>query len=234
MRQRILSLARSLGLEIRSARRHPNLADFLKNRRIEVVYDVGANVGQFAKQIRASGYAGDIVSFEPLSEAHAVLRGEAAADPRWTIFNTALGAMAERRDIQVSEASVFSSFLDKTKLAETFDQRARVIATESITIQRFDEFKFDLRTKRSFLKIDTQGFEQSVLEGAANSLPDFHGVLLELPIEPLYEPIWTLADALACMSAHGFSLAQVNPVNALPDDWVCAMEFDCLFRRTAT
>ena len=37
---------------------------------IDLVFDVGANTGQFASEIRDSGFNGRIVSFEPLSSAH--------------------------------------------------------------------------------------------------------------------------------------------------------------------
>jgi FkbM family methyltransferase len=43
--------------------------DFIENRGINLVLDVGANVGQFGLSLRNRGYAGQIMSFEPVSDA---------------------------------------------------------------------------------------------------------------------------------------------------------------------
>ena len=53
----------------------------LSHFRIDLVLDVGANTGQFGKRLRTLGYAGEIISFEPLADAHALLQAAAAADP---------------------------------------------------------------------------------------------------------------------------------------------------------
>src|SRR5690242_4817270 len=54
---------------------------------IDFVFDVGANRGQFAQQIRAAGFSGRIVSFEPLSDAHEKLRQAATRDVLWSVHD---------------------------------------------------------------------------------------------------------------------------------------------------
>jgi hypothetical protein len=58
----------------------------LRQFKIDLVLDVGANMGQFASEIRHCGYAGRIVSFEPLSQAHGQLLQSSAGDSLWEAY----------------------------------------------------------------------------------------------------------------------------------------------------
>ncbi|MFZ0497148.1 MAG: hypothetical protein WBE80_05265 [Methylocella sp.] len=54
----------------------------MRDRKITLVLDIGANKGQYGKSLRDTiGYKGRIVSFEPLREAFAILQQTAASDP---------------------------------------------------------------------------------------------------------------------------------------------------------
>jgi hypothetical protein len=102
---------------------------------------------------------------------------------------------------------------------------------EEITIARLDALFGPYRDRRVFLKIDTQGYERLMLEGAREALTKIVGVQLELPLVHLYNDTWSLADALAYMDQRGFVLAQLSPVNWLKEDPVSVVEIDGIFRR---
>lgn len=63
----------------------------LQSHRVSAVLDVGANSGQYARGLRGAGFAGRIVSFEPLPGPFAVLQRSASTDPLWECRRCALG-----------------------------------------------------------------------------------------------------------------------------------------------
>ena len=48
---------------------------------VDILFDIGANEGQFAREMREYGYKGTIVSFEPLTSARKKLLRLASDDP---------------------------------------------------------------------------------------------------------------------------------------------------------
>jgi FkbM family methyltransferase len=216
------------GVEIR---RSPSLLKFLKSRQIDTVLDVGANIGQFGLDLRDQGYRGRIVSFEPIKEVFAKLKSVADRDGNWEVHNCALGSSSSIQPINVSESAVFSSFLDQTTAAQQFDASAKVIREEQVEVRQLDDLFSQFSGHRVFLKIDTQGFERAVLDGARKSLKEIVGVQAELPIVHLYHGVWSFPEALDYMNQRGFVLGQVRPTNFDREEGVSLLELDCLFRR---
>ena len=68
-----------------------------------VMLDVGANRGQFARNLLKAGYQGRIVSFEPLAEAYAKLTQAAAGRKNWQVYRrAALGSRSGRAHINIA------------------------------------------------------------------------------------------------------------------------------------
>ena len=82
----------------------PGLSDFLDTRRVDLVIDVGANAGQFARDLRSLGYRGRIHSFEPLPTAFAELQSVAASDPLWEMSNVGVGRKAGKLEINIDKS----------------------------------------------------------------------------------------------------------------------------------
>ncbi len=227
----VKSNARRFGYDIARIEKVPDVSSFLASRRIETVFDVGANRGEFAGSIRAAGYAGKIVSFEPIRATFATLQSTASGDPRWETVNAALGAEAGTATIRVSEYSNFSSILPLTKAAEAFSEHSAVERLEEVPVLRLDDLYAPYANTATFLKIDTQGFERHVLDGARVALRSISGLLLELPIVHLYADTWSFTEAMEYINDAGFVLSQIAPVNYLTVDPESLVEVDCLFRR---
>lgn len=206
--------ARSLGVEVH--RYNPlhstdaRLLAMLNHHRIDVVIDVGANTGGYAQQLRASGFAGSIVSFEPLADAHIRLARNASGDAHWHVMpRMALGDEHGSIEINVAGNSTSSSVLPMLPLHEAAAPSSRYVGKESVPVRTLDSLDHPLLVdpaKRRFLKIDTQGYEMQVLRGATHSLEVCRGVQLEMSLVELYEGQQLFSDTLDWLSSKGFEL----------------------------
>ena len=182
---------------------------------IDLVLDVGANRGQFAAEIRRQGYAGKIVSFEPLSAAYTQLQQASMQDPMWEVGpRCALGDQAGEVEINIAGNSDSSSILPMLESHRSAAPESAYQGKEFVPIKTLDDVAGQyLKDARSvFLKIDTQGFEWHVLDGARETLPHIKGILVELSLVPLYEGQHLWRDVIARLEAAGFTLWAFKPV----------------------
>lgn len=179
--------------------------------RVSLVLDVGANEGQYASSLRASGYSGDILSFEPIRDAHERLCRAAAHDPRWQTKNVALGERKGRATLHVSANSYSSSLLPITDLCLDAAPDAAYRRTEGVDVMTLDSI--DLPEEASILlKADVQGYEPSVLRGASRLLHRIALLELELSLVPLYTGQALAHEVCALVRSEGFiPVAVGNP-----------------------
>ncbi len=230
MNQLTRAVYKRLGIIRLGRTRVRDLIDFIVDRRIDTVIDVGANVGQFGASLRSEGFRGKIISFEPIASVFQELANKAAADSNWEAHRCGLGSIAGTAQIHVSELTVFSSILDMTSTASLHDSRTAVTRTEDIEIRTLDQVAAGL-TGNILLKIDAQGYEKHIIEGGGQTIPRLLGIQLELPVIRVYEGEWQFHEALNYMADLGFVPAQIQVVNYHGADNVSAVDFDCLFRR---
>ncbi len=203
---------RVLDRQTRQAKREaivePGLDGILARADFGLVLDVGANQGQFARKMRDLGYFGPIASFEPMQEAFRRLSEMAKQDEKLTVFNTALGATNEAREIFISGNSASSSFLQIEDMTVSAEPLTSVVGTETVQIQRLDDIAeaiFAMRTSGPvLLKLDTQGYEREVLEGATETLSDVDYVLAECSLVSVYEGEPLIEEQIAWLRQRGF------------------------------
>lgn len=205
--------AYSVGLDIRrfTPYHHPGyqLKTALDHFKVDCVFDVGANTGQFGVELREVGYEGGLVSFEPLSEAHTALTETAKGDPKWRVHpRSAIGDHDGEIAINISRNLVSSSILPMLSAHSDVEKDSAYVGTEQVPIHRLDTIaqQYLSGSVTPFLKIDTQGFEPQVLDGAAGVLGKMKGVLLELSIVPLYERQKLWRDMVERLEGEGFTL----------------------------
>jgi len=217
-----------------------NLADFVQwSRLIDLVHrlgvnvflDVGANRGAFSKHLRLGGYSGRLISFEPIPEDQQRIRALASHDDNWRVCDYALGAESCRRSFNVNfsdDKTVFSSFLPiKQKVGE-----ARTISVE---VRRLDDVLPELiagiASPRIFLKMDTQGFDRQVFDGAVRYAEQIVGIQSEVSVIPLYEGMPHFTESLSHYESFGYRLVDMFVVTRLDDRRV--VEYDCVMIRCA-
>ena len=207
------------------------LARTLDTFEIDTVLDVGANVGQFALMVRRAGYAGRIISCEPLSGAYGQLSARAARDDRWTTVRSAVGREPGSTTINVAANSYSSSVRSMTDAHLSNAPGSEYIGTETVDVTTVRDLvkEHSVVPSRSLLKIDTQGFEDEVLAGAGDHVDEFAAIQLELSMVELYEGQSLFEDHYAFMRDHGFRLHILEPGFAGKDGQM--LQCDGLFVR---
>jgi FkbM family methyltransferase len=192
------------------------LAKMLRRNGVGTVLDVGANEGQYALFMRQLGFGGRIISFEPLIVAHERLQQSAANDILWTVApRMALGDHeGEVRMNVASNGGASSSILG---MLETHQQAApdvRCIGTEVVSMSRLDSIaRGYLRDEEKdiFLKVDVQGYELQVLDGANELLKRIVGAQLEVSFVALYQGQALLPTLIDYMMRKGFEVWGIIP-----------------------
>lgn len=200
---------------------------------IDLVIDIGANDGQFAKELRAGGYSGRIVSFEPLTTAHRQLLQASKNDSAWHVHSRcAVGDRLGEIALNISGNSVSSSILPMLTLHSNAAPESAYLGTETAPLTTADEavLPYFEGAKAPFLKIDTQGYEWHVLDGALATLPRVHGIQMELSLVPLYEGQRLWRESIERLEAEGFVLWALQPVFIDPANGR-TLQWDGLFFR---
>ncbi len=180
---------------------------------ISVVFDVGANTGQYGHDLRKAGYHGRIISFEPLAAAYRQLSESAATDPQWTACNFALGEREGTAEIFISRNSWSSSMLDMRDELIQAAPDSKYVNKEMISIRTLDSVfnKHVAENDGVFLKIDTQGYTRQVLSGASDSIGRIRGLFVEMSLIPLYAGEPLIGDVITMLYDKGFALRMIEP-----------------------
>ncbi|MFY4728949.1 FkbM family methyltransferase, partial [Nitrospira sp. BLG_2] len=190
------------------------LVSTLRKFEIDLVLDIGANTGQFGSEIRYYGYTGKIVSFEPLSQAHSILVKTIAEDSNWEAYPPcALGDQNGETVINIAGNSQSSSLLPMLEAHRSAAPESVYEGEEKVSIKTLDIVarEYVKGARAPFLKIDTQGFEWRVLDGARETLPRIKGILVELSLVPLYEGQHLWRDLVDRLEDEGFALWALRP-----------------------
>ncbi len=155
------------------------------------VIDVGANEGQFARQISEFFPDARIYCFEPLEQPFQMLSAWAKKqEGRIRCFQTALGDSAGEGEMHLHEQHTpSSSLLEATDTCHRLYPQTQVERMTRVQVSTLDtalEEALESMPREILLKLDVQGFEDRVLRGGMRMLSQCQAVLLEVCLDPLY------------------------------------------------
>ena len=107
---------------------------------------------------------------------------------------------------------------------------------QRIEIRRLDETLGacleGLSSPRLFMKIDTQGFDLAVIEGAGAALDKMLALQTEVALKPIYADMQTtLCNVIPRLQARGFGVSGLFPVSRNKTDGLQIIELDCVMTR---
>jgi FkbM family methyltransferase len=210
-----------------------HLRHLLMTQKVDCIFDVGANKGQYYSFLReAVGFRGLVISFEPVKRLHDLLQAQAAADPKWIVYGCALGRTTGTASFNVMKGDQLSSFrTPSTNSTDRFHVSNTVAAVEQVVVRTLDEVYDETagqhRFSRPYLKIDAQGFDLEVAKGGDQRLGEFVGLQCEASFLPLYEGAPTFDETQAFFRARGFAPSAYFPVAT--DQRLRLIDCDCVF-----
>lgn len=211
-----------------------HVADLLANYEVNCVFDVGANKGQYGKQLREFGYRGRIVSFEPVPEALTGLRKAAQRDRDWQVHPCALGRKESVESIHLGWKTMNSLLEPSAYGQQRYKRFANPRSTAQVQVRRLDDVIDEalegLADPRPFLKMDTQGFDMEVFAGAGRRIDDFVGMQSEVAALQLYEGSPHMTEAITAYEDAGFEITGMYPVTREASTGR-VVEFDCTMAR---
>lgn len=193
----------------------PHLSRRIKlihTHQIDTIIDIGANIGQYASEMRNIGFTGQIFSFEPLKEAFQKLQKYSSKDTLWKVFNYSIGERDGKAIINVAKNSVSSSLLQNVPELIESEPDARFIGREEIQMHKLDSiFEWlNLENRNIYLKVDAQGYEEMILLGAQKSLGCIKAIQIEMSLVPSYDGSVTFDEMKHYLNKLGFYLAAIE------------------------
>ncbi len=197
---------------------------------IMTVIDVGANQGQFAIASAKAFQKAIVYSFEPLPNIFPILQKNVSSYPQIKLFNLALGSTEDTIDFYRNALSHASSALPISIYQQT--QLPETARTEKIQVpvRRLDQVWAELTlTGPVLLKLDVQGYEREVLEGATSILAQIDYLMFEVSFIPMYEGELLFSDMHEYVQSKGFEL--IAPVGSLQNKTGQYLQLDVLYGR---
>jgi FkbM family methyltransferase len=184
-------------------------AQLLRHFSFDFIVDVGANRGQFLVVAAEECASARINCFEPLPAPFARLQQVASSyGERVSCTQIGLSDRSERVAMFVTKEDDSSSLLQPTQAQLELSRGSAVASKQTVQIDRLDARaqSWAPMPANSLLKIDVQGTELAVLEGAGDCLAEFFAVYVECSFVELYAGQSLAPAVISYLERRGFDL----------------------------
>ena len=211
---------------------HTKLRNYLCGQSIDMIFDVGANVGQFAVFSTIYFKGIPIHSFEPLEACFDKLSQVSDLYSNINPHNLALGSENKKMRLKFGSQLDSSSILSFSTALESNYGVSDSGASALVDTQRGDTFirhkGLDVQFNRGLLKIDVQGYELHVLKGMGKFISSFAFIYVELSFVELYTGQASASEVIAFLFENNFELISIFNTDLQSDG--SALQADFLFK----
>lgn len=177
-----------------------DIAERFQDYRFELIFDVGANVGQSVEEYYQRYPTTRTYCFEPIKATYEVLKANTASYENVSCHNFALGASAGTVTMVSEGVSSMNHIVEDKDAVDSGN-------TETVVISTLDSFCSENGIDHiSFLKIDTEGNDLDVLKGASRMLTEnnIDFVEVEAGMNPGNTYHVSLEDLKSCLEEHNY------------------------------
>jgi len=208
-----------------------SIGPWLRSLDIQTIVDIGAHSGEFASAAARMFPDSTIYCFEPQATPYRRLLRRMAEHQRFEAYQVALGNSSGTVSFWKSGFSKASSVLHMADLhSSTFPWSAEQVKT-TVPLRRLDDYFASFATNSNvLLKIDVQGYEVKVLEGARRSLSRVDFIIVETSFVDLYDGQGTFAELFDLLRPYAFRFHGCLDVMRSPKDRAI-LQADLLFVR---
>lgn len=185
-----------------------------------VVFDVGANVGEYSLLVRRHLPSATVYAFEPARSVYAELARRVSSDGnRGGPFNLGFSDSAQTLDLYSytvggQEISLLSS-IDRRRPTQAVEVKTR--ASERVRVETVDRFcEAEGVGRIDFLKLDVEGHELAVLGGARRMLDEGRIAMLQFEFGPANIYSRTFFYDFWSLLSDGYRIFRIIPAGVVP------------------
>jgi FkbM family methyltransferase len=145
----------------------------LLNGKASTIFDVGANRGQTTEAFLTIFPKATIHAFEPFEASTNIFKKNHSTKNNVILNETGLSNQVGTATLHINSSVDTNSLLESKKIGATSDKSCETVGTVTIQLNTIDQYCIENNINQiDVLKIDVQGAEIKVLEGAKNMLSE--------------------------------------------------------------